>query len=281
MSFPIPQFNGQTTIQNGITYTYNAVTNSWRRNYNNVLDTLFVGTGTIDSSNPNTGALIVNGGAGIVRNLNVGGNEQINGSLNVLGTVNLSGAGASIYIDPTQGGTVSVFPNATGNIDNMIIGQQSPNAGFFTVLSAADITVTDAATNSTSPTTGALTVAGGAGIAQNLYVGGTIYAAQFQASTELWIYINADYTANPGDRIFADTSQTPLTITLPANPLLGCTIQFVDYAGSCGTNDLTFVSGNNENIMGLTEPLVVDVPYAGNFLIYSDVTEGWKIGVIF
>ena len=275
MSFPLTPFNGQNTIQNGIEYTYSSATNSWRRNYNNVLTTLFVGGGPlINSTSPDTGQLKVTGGVGIGLNLNIGGNETVNGTITANGTVYFNPLGGSVYIQPTQGGTVIIFPNQTGHIDNMIIGASVPNIGKFTSVAVLDTT------NSTSPQTGALTVAGGAGIGKDLYVGGKIYANQVVATSSIWYYTNTNYTASSGDRIFVDTFLNTLTVTLPSNPSIGDTIEFLDYKGSFGSNNMTF-NGNGYNIMGLAEPLIVDIPNAGNYLIYSGVTQGWKIGVVF
>jgi hypothetical protein len=268
-------FNGQNTTQNGIEYTYSSATNSWRRNYNNVLTTLFVGGGPlINSTSPVTGQLKVTGGVGIGLNLNVGGNATINGTINANGTVYLNPIGGSVYIEPTQGGTVVIFPNQTGHIDNMIIGASVPNIGKFTSVAILDTT------NSVSPQTGALTVAGGAGIGKDLYVGGKIYANDIITSSSTWYYTNTNYISKSGDRIFADTSVNTLTIILPSNPTTGDTVEFVDYAGAFGANNMTF-NGNGYKIMGLNEPLIVDIPNAGNYLIYSGATQGWKIGVVF
>ena len=275
MSFPLMPFNGQNTTQNGIEYTYSSATNSWRRNYNNVLTTLFVGGGPlINSTSPVTGQLKVTGGVGIGLNLNVGGNATINGTINANGTVYLNPIGGSVYINPTQGGTVVIFPNQTGHIDNMIIGASVPNIGKFTSVAILDTT------NSVSPQTGALTVAGGAGIGKDLYVGGKIYANDIITSSSTWYYTNTNYISKSGDRIFADTSVNTLTIILPSNPTTGDTVEFVDYAGAFGANNMTF-NGNGYKIMGLNEPLIVNIPNAGNYLIYSGATQGWKIGVVF
>jgi hypothetical protein len=277
MSFPLTPFNGQNTVQNGIEYTYSSATNSWRRNYNNVLTTLFVGGGPlVNSTSPETGQLRVTGGVGIGGNLNVGGNATVNGTITAKGTVYLNPLGGSVYIEPTLGGTVVIFPNQTGHIDNMIIGASVPNIGKFTSIAVLDTT------NSTSPQSGALTVAGGVGISKDLHVGGKIYADQLivNSSSSTWYYTNTNYAAVAGDRIFVDTALNTLTITLPVNPSVGDTIEFLDYKGSFGSNTMTF-NGNGQNIMGLAEPLIVDIPNAGNYLIYSGITQGWKIGVVF
>jgi hypothetical protein len=72
MSFPTNPIAGQKTTRNGIVYAYSTATNSWRRDFNNVLDQLTI-AGIYSSTDTNTGALIVYGGVGIGGALNVGG----------------------------------------------------------------------------------------------------------------------------------------------------------------------------------------------------------------
>jgi hypothetical protein len=282
MSFPLNPNNGDKTIQNGIKYTYSSLTNSWRRDYNNVLDTLFVGTVT-DSTSPTAGGVITVGGVGIGKNLNVGGDAHVYGSflvdgaLSAGGSVNLNPIAASVSIQPTQGGTVIVYPNSTGTIDNMNIGLTQPGIGRFTTLLATD------PTNSLSPTVGgALTVAGGAGIKKDLYVGGKIYASSFQAisNSSTWYYTNTNYSASNGDKLFLDTALNTLTVTLPLLPIAGDSVQFIDYSGTFGSNNMTF-AGNGQKIMGLSEPLIVDINHAANFLVYAGTSTGWLIGAVF
>jgi hypothetical protein len=278
MSFPLTPNNGDKTVQNGIKYTYSSITNSWRRDYNNVLDTLFVGTNSqLNSLSPNTGALIVNGGAGILRNLNVGENFAVNGSLTANGNVVLNPSGASVSIQPSLGGTLVVYPNSTGTINNMNIGLTQPGIGKFTSLVALDTT------NAISPTVGgALTVAGGAGIAKDLYVGGKIYASAFAtiSNSSTWYYTSTNYVASNGDKLFLDTALNTLTVTLPLLPTSGDSVQFIDYSGTFGSNNMTF-AGNGQRIMGLTEPLIVDINHAANFLVYAGTATGWLIGAVF
>lgn len=122
---------------------------------------------TQDSSSPSTGALTVTGGAGIGGDLHVGGKLSVEGPEEIV----LSPDGADVSIQPQTGGDVIIFPQVpgVGRIDNTIIGENLPREGYFTnlkALSTASAVGTD---------TGALTVAGGAGIGGDLYVGGTIY----------------------------------------------------------------------------------------------------------
>lgn len=99
-------------------------------------------TATTDSTDKDTGALIVEGGVGIEKNLTVGGDLVINGSFN------------------------------PGNINNSQIGNITPSSGAFTTLTASQaVTFTQNAGSSTA-TEGTLVVTGGVGISQNLNVGG-------------------------------------------------------------------------------------------------------------
>ena len=83
-------------------------------------------------------------------------------------------------------------------------------------------------------------------------------------------------TVVSNDRIFVDTSSATATARLPASPLLGDEIQFLDLTGTFDTNILT-VDRNGLKIMGLTEDMTVNVKNAGFSLVYTGVTYGWKI----
>ena len=269
MSFPLNPIAGQKTTQNGIVYAYSTSTNSWRRDFNNVLDRLTI-AGNYSSTDTNTGALIVYGGVGIGENVNIAGR------LTVGGEVNLSPYGADVNILPSVGGTVLIYPGNYGYIDNMIIGGTQPRIGYFT-----DVVV-EGSSNAISTNSGALSVAGGVGVNKDLWVGGTIYQngdPVISLTSFDWITTNSNYTALTRDHLFVDTSAAPVTITLPATPEVGDNVTFIDYAGSCGVNILTF-DRNGELIMGLAEDLLIDVPGAGNVLIYSGATYGWKIGAV-
>lgn len=269
MSFPLNPIAGQKTTQNGIIYVYSTSTNSWRRDFNNVLDRLVI-AGSYSSTDTNSGALVVSGGVGIGENLNVGG------QLNVGGEVNLSPDGADVNILPGVGGTALLYPNQYGYIDNMIIGSTQPRIGYFTTVIVEDTS------NAFSTGSGALQVAGGAGIGLDLWVGGTIYQNGVPisgSSTFSWITTNSNYIAQSGNHIFIDTTNNPLTVTLPATPSVGDNVTFIDYSGTFGINNLTF-NRNGNLIMGLAEDLIVDVPHAANMLVYSGSTNGWKIGAV-
>ena len=106
-------------------------------------------TDTTTSASKDTGALVVEGGVGIEQNLNVGG--SIEGSQLSDGTTLIQNGGIS---------GVSFF-QATASI-------LAPQINATSILQASN-----SALDSFSPTTGALVVSGGAGVAKNLNVGGS------------------------------------------------------------------------------------------------------------
>ena len=84
------------------------------------------------------------------------------------------------------------------------------------------------------------------------------------------------FTVVSNDRLFVNTSSATATIRLPASPLLGDEIQFLDLNGTFDTNILT-ITRNGLKIMGLTEDMTVNVKHAGFGLVYTGATYGWKI----
>ena len=173
-------------------------------------------TDTSDSVDKDTGALVVEGGVGIEKNLNVGGSVGITGDLTVTGdlvvngntgTLNIgtlevedvnitiaksavssaqaNGAGLTV-LGPTTPATIT-YANVDDSwnmnkalkatsIQNTPIGSTTKASGAFTTLSATGNTTVTSTTGSTTTNTGALTVTGGVGIGENLNVGGIVTA---------------------------------------------------------------------------------------------------------
>ena len=77
-----------------------------------------------------------------------------------------------------------------------------------------------------------------------------------------------------GDRIFANATSGGFTLTLPAAPAEGDTIQIIDVAGICATNNIT-IDRNGEKIQNLSENLVMNLNNAALTMIYSGSTFGW------
>jgi hypothetical protein len=91
-----------------------------------------------------------------------------------------------------------------------------------------------------------------------------------------WATTSSGISVNANDRYFVNTSSAAVTITLPANPLTGDSVSFIDLAGTFDTNNLT-IARNTKKIMGLEENLVVSLEDAGLTLVYTGVTYGWKL----
>jgi hypothetical protein len=109
MSFPLNPVNGSKAVVNGIKYVYSSVTNSWRRDFNNVLDRLFL-VGGNQAINTSTGDLVVTGGAAIGKNLFVGGNLIVGGTSTtftaaLIGTISTANAALTL-VGGTRGSLV-------------------------------------------------------------------------------------------------------------------------------------------------------------------------------
>jgi len=88
---------------------------------------------------------------------------------------------------------------------------------------------------------------------------------------------NSNYTViEKNEFIFADTSGGSWILTLPNIPVLGDMVEIADLTGDWGNNNLT-ISRNGNMIQGLAEDMICDIMNCSLKLVYSDVTNGWKI----
>ena len=162
---------GSMLFENGVITSYSTGNNV------TVLSQLIAGSVT-QSISPETGALVVAGGMGVMGNLNIGGsliipnqtqslstdtgalivvggigtggNLNVGGSLVVTENVNFEPQNGAITIEPTGDGTVTIRPIDTlGFIDNMIVGYHQPASGYFTNLVATNISATNSLTSLT------------------------------------------------------------------------------------------------------------------------------------
>ena len=83
-------------------------------------------------------------------------------------------------------------------------------------------------------------------------------------------------TVAANDRYFIDTSAAAQTVNLPASPLVGDQVSFIDLAGTFDTNNLT-IGRNTKNIMGSAADMTVSVENAALQLAYTGATYGWKL----
>ena len=82
------------------------------------------------------------------------------------------------------------------------------------------------------------------------------------------------YTAVAGDQLLIDTTQTTVTITLPAAPAIGDEIVIIDARGTFGSNNLT-INRNGKPINTGTNNLVLSTNSQAITLVFVDSTRGW------
>ncbi|TMQ24163.1 MAG: hypothetical protein E6J90_08895 [Deltaproteobacteria bacterium] len=178
---------------------------------------------TTASTTPTTGALTVGGGLGVSGGLNMSGNLAVSPVGLQVGagvTTGLFGDSSNVALRTYSGAAKVYFQNQSGGVT---FGDWDS-----TRLNVASTTA------STSPTTGALTVGGGVGVAGDLYVAGTI-----SGTTSSIIPQNsqsANYTTVLGDggkhllHPSADTTARTFTIASNASVAapIGTAITFVN-----------------------------------------------------
>ena len=101
--------------------------------------------------------------------------------------------------------------------------------------------------------------------------------AELLANSSSWLSVSTATNAAAAGRYLADTSTAAFTLTLPASPSAGDTIQLADAKGAFATNNLT-LGRNGSNIVGQAADLLANVANAVVTLIYSgDTTVGWLV----
>jgi hypothetical protein len=167
---------------------------------------------TTPSTDTNSGALIVAGGAGINGNINAGGNVNVNGSINTSG---------SLY----SNGYIVLTSNTPGIILNSNINVFNNNVVF------------TAPTQSISPGTGVVVLSyGGLGVAGNINAGGNVVAAGLVGS----VYGTIQTAAQPNITSVG---------TLPT--LTVGTLNFTSLGGTSGTFT-TLSAGSLSGLVSLT-----------------------------
>jgi hypothetical protein len=129
-----------------------------------------------ESTAYDTGAVIINGGLGVGKKLNVLGNVDFSGTLNVEGETTIDDTLTSTGITRVTNTTNSTS-TSTGSV--VISG----GLGIAENLYAGGSIRFTSTTNSTSTSTGSVVLSGGIGIAGNLYVGGSIRFTSTTSST--------------------------------------------------------------------------------------------------
>ena len=179
-------------------------------------------TSTTDSSAYGNGAVTVAGGVGITKNLNVGGNFDVTGSLTAESTltaqaaVNLNPNNNNVSLQPTGTGTVTVAPATTGAINNMVIGATTPKAATFTTLTTqGDVTLngSDSVISLTPTGSGYVTInPGSAGTINKMSIGATTASTgkftTLQATTSATFDTSGNVSIQPAGTVTINPTTT-------------------------------------------------------------------------
>ena len=109
-----------------------------------------------------------------------------------------------------------------------------------------------------------------------LYSDGTNITGKLQ--TKGYYTPPSTYTAVNGDQLLVNTSGsgigTAVTINLPASPVIGNEVHFIDSGNAFASNNLT-IGRNSSNILGAASNLVVSANSAAFTLVFVNATRGW------
>ena len=82
--------------------------------------------------------------------------------------------------------------------------------------------------------------------------------------------------AETNQRFLVNTAAAVATIQLPASPLTGDAVTFLDLNGTFAVNKLT-VDRNSHDIMNLAEDMIAETNHAAFTLVYTGAANGWKL----
>ncbi len=90
------------------------------------------------------------------------------------------------------------------------------------------------------------------------------------------VSVSANQAVLPGRLYTVDSSVGAITLTLPATPVVGQTVQAVDAGSTAETNNIT-IDGNGNKIVAVLENFIIDVSNASITLVYINTTYGWGV----
>jgi hypothetical protein len=177
--------------------------------------------------------------------------------ITVAGTNTLTGLGSPAVVAYTAGSQYSFLP-------------QNNNTGAVTInidtLGAKSITKFG-----TVPLTGGEIVAGSFAIVE---YDGTRFQLINPNPVAIPSIKTGNFTAATFNTYAVNTTAGAITATLPASPVAGDNITFIDYAKTYALNNLT-IAPNGNKINSSTNNVILSVSGAAASLVYVDATQGW------
>ena len=215
--------------------------------------------------------------------VSIGGGSEVghvssNGAYDLKLDTNSSTNSSNITITDAANGDVTVNANGSGNF---VVQGNSTQAGKIKIYED-----TDAGSNYASLTVGSLSEDTAYTLPTALPSTSGDVLASTDAGVMSWTTISggqswqavktSGFTAAAGEGYFCNTTSAAFTATLPGSASIGDEINFIDYAGTFDTNNLT-IGRNSHKIQGSAADLTVSVERAGFALVYVDATQGWLL----
>ena len=215
--------------------------------------------------------------------VSIGGGSEVghvssNGAYDLKLDTNSSTNSSNITITDAANGDVTVNANGSGNF---VVQGNSTQAGKIKIYED-----TDAGSNYASLTVGSLSEDTTYTLPTALPSTSGDVLASTDAGVMSWTTISggqswqavktSGFTAAAGEGYFCNTTSGAFTATLPGSASIGDEINFIDYAGTFDSENLT-IGRNSHKIQGAAADLTVAVERAGFSLVYVDSTQGWLL----
>ena len=196
----------------------------------------------------------------------------------------------AVYIDGvyqqkntyTQSGTTLTFSTAPPNGSSIEVNRISASA--VTIGTPDDNTVSTVKIQNLAVTTEKLANSTGAsdGVTTAKLATNAVTAAKLATAVQARLRPELDsataktsaFNAAAGKKYYVDTTSSAITATLPASPTVGDSIQFIDFAGTFATNNLT-LGRNGNKVLRVAADGVVDQNNFAMIWEYTGSTHGW------
>ena len=215
--------------------------------------------------------------------VSIGGGSEVghvssNGAYDLKLDTNSSTNSSNLTITDAANGDITMNANGTGSF---VLQGNSSHGGKLKIYEDTDL-----GTNYASFTTGTLSEDTAYTLPTALPSTSGDVLASTDAGVMSWTTVSggqswqavktSGFTAAAGEGYFCNTTSGAFTATLPGSASIGDEINFIDYAGTFDTYNLT-IGRNSHKIQGSAADLTVAVERAGFALVYVDSTQGWLL----